>query len=219
MAERFSRKELEWLEQNAEVLISAQPDSIDLVLERLSDFAKIGSSGAASFVVKRLAQKTGIAETELQKLIAAITLIAGQSARSESDEIRESLGVLRETLGQDGFQAFDSVVQRIEVATKNQLDGYRDALARVSSLRGVIPFYSSVQMTVELRGVLGVEQNDHLESGDFIGLEPVASVMLTLDSGTPNQFAFQVGCQELEALSDACSVALARMEEIRGFIK
>jgi hypothetical protein len=87
------------------------------------------------------------------------------------------------------------------------------------SVKGVLGYFEDISATVELRGIISGDVVGHLESAaPFIGLEPVASIRLSLDSGFPSELLFQIGKSDLQRLIASLLSLSGRMDELSAYV-
>lgn len=132
-----------------------------------------------------------------------------------------------EYVASDEPEAWVSDLQDLDLIKKGDADHFLAFAATVCSTAeavhrqkrgrsyeaGVLPALSSAGATVELRGVFDKTYHWPQPVNEFnpelLGVAPIISVHIGLDSGNPNEIAFQASVEETEFLIAILQAALA----------
>jgi hypothetical protein len=152
------------------------------------------------------ARKAGLRWLDVYQALRAVQWFSQALAEQGDEQLVEML---------DGA-GNDDRTRRIEallaeVKVKATLDRVR--IARRAAQVGVVPAFMAIHATEELRAVfVGADGGDP----ELVGLEPVVSLRLDLDSGNPASLSFQATLDNLRNLIETLERVTANLEALQG---
>lgn len=194
------------------------PDSVfESLLSRLRELMGVSSSDDAADLADALSEEFGIDIATLKPSIGWITFVAQASLDGEEKTMRE--GWLR-VVSADARDAFAGKIDKIVLAVNSQTKLIAEN-EEAKAIRGLLPYFENLQATVELRAVIGGKSKTlgHLnrEGSPIVGLVPIASVAIDLDSGLQSQFVFQLGRADISRFIASLVETAERMDELMVF--
>lgn len=216
-ASLLSAHERRWLNENAERLISLGNDAFQLLLSRLVEISQIATSGGARIMVGNLSRESGAPIDDIQGAVACIVTISNLVlTHGVENALNELTGLNLAASNQEQFTVRAAAIAERVTQVNEELT---NRLARAKARKGVLPYFEDIGITVELRGVLASQDAEHVSSPEvpYVGLEPIASVCINVDSGDPGVFPFQIGRDDLRRLRVALETAEKRLDEIVAF--
>lgn len=210
-----------WLQDNALRFVRLDDAAFRVLLSRLAEIARVNSAVDARSLIESLISSLDANPDDLRASVAWIAQIAQLCVdeSSKDDAARELLAIVKKS-PPEGI-LIEDLQRRIRlVADAAVATNYSQTVSRALSVKGVLGYFEDLNATVELRGILTGENLNILDSKEsFAGVEPVASVRLSLDSGFPSQIMFQIGRSDLEKLIGSLNTLALRMDELSNFSK
>ena len=126
---------------------------------------------------------------------------------SKEDNPEKIIKDIKETFDFDENE-LSSIKYLLELI-KNEAEWYGQEKLKKDFEKGLFPYLKKIGTTVELRGVFNHEdKSDKVKINEDNPIIPTISVAITLDSGIPDRFCFQVSPEHLEWLIEKLKVAL-----------
>jgi len=125
--------------------------------------------------------------------------------------------------GKDKLSKSDqiSLLERFLSALKELADQYRKDELKETTAHGALPYFNGINTSIELRGIYEEElkYGEHLvipidDLTPSIGVIPIVSISIAMDSGTPKRIGFQIDSPRLEYLIQKLRLALTRSREL-----
>lgn len=208
-----------WLTDRSGAFVEISDSLFDSVLADLDKYVAVLTRPTANELTESFAKEHGIEERLVGSVLAWVTAIARVVLEKGSEQARlEAKSAFDMKFGD---KVFSSRLDRLIRAAEISLPAMRAATQKSISAKGLLPIVEELDGTVELRAVLGGSSKafGHLDrkGSPVVGLVPIASFRLLLDSGFPGEVVFQAGRGEVISMSNALMEMLRRMDEIEAF--
>lgn len=212
----FRRGIKEWCELDGETLV-ALARSIPVA-------ARIRTERQMDAFVQAQVEEYGISCQQAGRavdhaMLPLVRSLAGQHGEAgRLDSADALLSDLADELHVVDAENREKVLGVLQVLVGEVVPLYEEIDRRRSHISGVLPSWTGIGTTVEVRGVLA--EDYHL--GDsvvdyrprFVDAIPIASVVLKVDRGEPERFAFQVDEEKLASLIAALCATQLDLREL-----
>lgn len=201
--------EYQWIGEVLRRSVAVSDEAIDWWVDRLPELLAQHNAEAFERNVELLkAQSPNVADAD--NAAPALVAIAQFATSSKHRDYDAAIGRIRNDLAlePDLQPQFERLTQRI----RPHWTGLRKAVAVRRAKAGVLPTIDSLSATYELRAICDLPTRNVSEKPEIIGLQPVASIRLALDSGEPDTIYFQCSRDDLTMLESEIQTAIAMLD-------
>ncbi len=205
-------------------LLQLSQSQLDALVKSLPEYLESTTKPKKSALISDIAQSTGILQYRLDSLIAILIFFLAQM---EDDEISvdepdawmqdlQELGVLSD----ENSVTFLRLIQELKTSTIERFSRIRRIQLETG---GVLPSFSSIGYTVEMRGVFSEDYESwkplETYSPKLLDLVPVASISIGIRGEAKSEVAFQASLDQIDIMLGHLNAAKKLLLQMKSGIE